>query len=226
VALSFDLFGTLVDADRPAAPWDAVAERLAERDVRVPEDWETAYRSSHRDYARGSEAPLDEHVRLALASRGVDVSEATAHEAVLAAFDGQLAVRDGAREALAAAADAGPVAVCSNCSVPGLVERTLDRAAIAVVDRTAAATAPDASAGESDGKVDAVVTSVDCGWRKPHEAIFQATADALGVPLADLVHVGDDARTDGGAGRVGARSVLLDDVPLETVAERLREDAL
>jgi FMN phosphatase YigB (HAD superfamily) len=211
VALSFDLFGTLVAADRPAAPWDAVAEALAARSVRVPDDWEDAYRSAHRDYERGREAPLDEHVRLALDSRDVEVTETTAAEAVLAAFDSPVTARDGATEALDAAAQRGPVAVCSNCSVPGLVERTLDRADI------------EARSGHS---FDAVVTSVDCGWRKPHPNIFETTADALGVTLADLVHVGDDARTDGGAGRVGAQSILLEDHSLPTIAEQLREGQL
>ncbi|MEF8974452.1 MAG: HAD family hydrolase, partial [Haloarcula sp.] len=160
MALSFDLFGTLVTADRPSEPWEAVAEALAARSVRVPADWEDAYRSAHRDYDRGREAPLDEHVRLALASRGIEVGEETATEAVLDAFDSPVTVREGAIEAIDAAAQRGPVAICSNCSVPGLVERTLDRADI-----------------ESEGShaFDAVVTSVDCGWRKPHPTIFEAT---------------------------------------------------
>lgn len=193
MAVSFDCFDTLVTADRPEEPWVAVATALHERDVSVPEDWEAAYRSSHREYDRGAEAPLDEHVRLALASRCVEVSPETALEATLAAFDCEVSVRDGAHAALAAAGEHGPVAVCSNCSVPGLVERTLDRA---------------------DLSVDTVVTSVDCGWRKPHAGIFEATATALDCPLDSLVHVGDDARADGGAERVGARTVLVQDVPL------------
>ena len=208
MVVSFDLFGTLVAADRPDEPWDAVADSLAERGVGVPDDWESAYRSAHREYDRGREAPLDEHVQLALASRGVEVSAPTAREAVLAAFDGPVTRREGARDALASAADRGRVAICSNCSVPGLVERTLARTDLA-----------------GDG-LDAVVTSVRCGWRKPHPRIFEVTADALGAPLSALVHVGDDARTDGGADRAGARSVLLSDVPLPTVATRLREGRL
>lgn len=211
MAVSFDVFGTLVAADRPGDPWAAVADSLADRGVAVPEDWEAAYRSSHRDYERGREAPLAEHVRLALASRDVEVTADTAREAVLDAFDGSVTRRDGAVAALEAAHERGPVAVCSNCSVPGLVERTLSRAGLG----------PDRDYGP-----DAVVTSVGCGWRKPHAAIFEATADALDAPLASLVHVGDDARTDGGADRAGARSVLLDDVPLPTVAARLREGLL
>ena len=205
VVVSFDLFGTLVEADRPDEPWAAVADALAERGVSVPDDWETAYRSAHRDYDRGREAPLDEHVRLALASRGVEVTVTTAREAVLGAFDGPVSRRAGARDAFAAAAGRGDVAVCSNCSVPGLVEHTLAR---------------------TDLEPDAVVTSVASGWRKPHPDIFAATADALDAPLSALVHVGDDARTDGGAARAGARAVLLDDVPLERVAARLREGRL
>ncbi|WP_369333711.1 HAD family hydrolase, partial [Haloferax sp. KTX1] len=122
MALSFDLFGTLVAADRPSEPWDAIAETLSAQSVRVPDDWEDAYRSAHREYDRGREAPLDEHVRLALASRGVEVAEETATEVVLDAFDSPVTVREGAIEALDAAAQRGPVAVCSNCSVPGLVE--------------------------------------------------------------------------------------------------------
>ncbi|GCF14354.1 HAD family hydrolase [Haloarcula mannanilytica] len=211
MALSFDLFGTLVATDRPAAPWDAVAEALAARSVRVPDDWEDAYRSAHREYDRGREAPLDEHVRLALASRGVEITEATAAKAVLDAFDGPVTVRDGAIEALDAAAQRGPVAVCSNCSVPGLVERTLARSDIEA---------------RSGHEFDAIITSVGCGWRKPHPNIFETTADALDVALSGLIHVGDDARTDGGAGRAGAQSVLLDDDSLPTIAEQLREGAL
>jgi len=210
VAVSFDLFGTLVDADRPDEPWTAVADSLRDREVCVPDDWETAYRSSHREYERGREAPLDEHVRLALASRDVEVSAATARDAVLSAFDGPVSRREGAREALAAAGDHGPVAICSNCSVPELVERTLARTELR----------------PEDAGPDAVVTSVDCGWRKPHAAIFEVTAERLGVALSALVHVGDDARTDGGADRAGARSVLLEDVSLDAVATRLREERL
>lgn len=198
VAVSFDCFGTLVAADRPDEPWTAVADALAVRDVTVPADWEAAYRRSHREYDRGAEAPLDEHVRLALADCGVEVDAATARAATLDAFDAPVTVRDGANAVIESARRYGAVAVCSNCSVPGLVERTLERASI---------------------DVDHVVTSVGCGWRKPDRRIFERTAAVLDVPLDALVHVGDDARTDGGAERVGATTVLLDDVALSDLPE-------
>ena len=204
MAVSFDLFGTLVDAQRPATPWDAAATELEERGVVVPDDWEDAYRSTHVRVERGRELSLVAHTQAALASRGVEVDADTVRATLLAAFDGPVDVRPGAHSALAAAAASGPVGILSNCSLPGLVERTLSRAAFAV-------------------PLDAVVTSVGCGWRKPHDEAFGAVADALGVPLGSLVHVGDDPRTDGGARTTAATLLLTDDVPLSAFPAWLEE---
>jgi len=206
VAVSFDLFGTLVAADPPESPARAVARELAERGVAVPGDWPDAYAEPHVDAPEGAELALPEHVGAALASRGVDaaVAEADAvRKAVTAAFDRPVRTRSGAVAAVDAAAERGPVGVLSNCSVPGLVERALDRSAL---DPTA---------------LDAVVASVDCGWRKPDRRAFEAVADELGVGVETLVHVGDDPRTDGGIERLGGTAILLDDVPLAAVPERL-----
>jgi FMN phosphatase YigB (HAD superfamily) len=195
VALSVDLFGTLVAADRPTEPWAAAADQLRARGVSVPADWEDAYRSTQLSVDRGAELSLVAHTRAALASRGVEAAEDVVHEALLAAFDGPVTVRPGAVDALAAAAEHGPVGLLSNCSLPGLVERTLERADLPVA-------------------FDAIVTSVDCGWRKPSDRAFETVADRLGVPVEELVHVGDDPRTDGGGRTAGATVVLTDDVAL------------
>ncbi|MFB6072505.1 MAG: HAD family hydrolase [Halobacterium sp.] len=203
---TFDLFGTLVAAERPDDPAAAVADALAARGVHVPADWATAYREPHADADEGAERPLPAHVADALASRGVDASRDTVREATLAAFDRPVEPRPGARDAVAAAAARGPVGVLSNCSVPGLVERALARAALA-------------------GDVDAVVSSVDCGWGKPDPRAFEAVADELGVPPGSLVHVGDDPATDGGADAAGGRSVLLDDTPLTDLPAELEGDS-
>jgi len=210
VAVSFDLFGTLVAADPPESPARAVARELAERGVPVPEDWSDAYAEPHIDAPEGGELALPDHVGAALASRDADaaVAEADAvREAVAAAFDRPIRTRSGAVAAVDAAAERGPVGVLSNCSVPGLVERVLDRSAL---DPTA---------------LDAVVASVDCGWRKPDRRAFEAVADELGVGIESLTHVGDDPRTDGGIERFGGTAVLLDDVPLSAVPERLDAEA-
>jgi FMN phosphatase YigB (HAD superfamily) len=62
--------------------------------------------------------------------------------------------------------------------------------------------------------LDAIVVSERVGWVKPHPAIFEATATALGVDTTELLHVGDDWAADVvGAKRVGARVAYLDTRP-------------
>ncbi|RXK46983.1 HAD family hydrolase [Halorientalis pallida] len=206
MAVSFDLFGTLVDVDRSSDPATAVAAALSDRDVAVPDDWASAYRERHIDAPDGATVPLPAHVSAALASRGVDAPGTAIRRAVVAAFDPDVETRDGAVEAVRAAAANGPVGVLSNCSVPNLVSRVLTRSA---VDRDL---------------LDATVTSISCGWRKPDRRAFTAVATALDVPLADLCHVGDDRRTDGrvvdresttdASDTTGPNHVLLEDVSL------------
>jgi FMN phosphatase YigB (HAD superfamily) len=200
VPTTFDLFGTLVAAERPERPASAVADALAARDVPVPDDWADTYREPHESVPEGAELPLPGHVAAALESRGVDADPSAVRAAALAAFDRPVSVRPGARDALDAARKHGPVAVLSNCSVPGLVERALGRA---------------------DLNVETVVTSVGCGWRKPDPRTFEAAADALDATPESLVHVGDDRNADGGIEAVGGRAVLLDETPLESVPSEL-----
>lgn len=176
-AASFDCFGTLVYLPRPASPADDIADGLAARGVDVPEDWAAAYTEPHLDRADGTELSLPNHARAALASRGVDAEQSTVDAAVLEAFDREPELLPGAGEALRAV-DA-PVGVLSNCSIPGLVPRTL-------------------SGVELLDPLDTVVTSVEVGWRKPHRRPFAAVADELGVRVDELVHVGDNREADGG----------------------------
>lgn len=194
VPVSFDLFGTLVSVDRPGDPAAAVARELAARDVAVPDDWGAAYRERHVDAPRGAEVPLPAHVAHALDSRGVDAPRNAARRAVVGAFDPEVTVVAGTPRAVAAASEAGPVGLLSNCAVPELVRRTLVRA-------------------DLRDAFDAVVTSVGCGWRKPDARAFEALADRLGCPPVDLVHVGDDPAVDGGVESVGGTFVDVADVP-------------
>ena len=58
--------------------------------------------------------------------------------------------------------------------------------------------------------LDTIVVSQRVGWIKPHRAIFEATASALGVAPAELLHVGDDWAADVvGAKRAGAWAAYL-----------------
>jgi HAD superfamily hydrolase (TIGR01549 family) len=198
VAVSFDLFDTLVSVPRPEDTPGAIADELRARDVSVPSDWDDAGREAAVDIdaADGEEVPITVYVARALASREVHPEKELIDEAVLAAFDRPVETRRGAVEAVAAAGSHGPVGLLSNCSVPGLVERTIDQSAIEY------------------SRFDAVISSVDLGWRKPHERAFRAIATNLDVSLNELVHVGDDPEDDGGANEVGATAVLVGGVPL------------
>lgn len=209
-ATSFDFFGTLVDVDTPADPAGVVAAALADRGVDVPENWGEAYRRPRIEAPPGAEVPLPDHVRAVLDGETDERSPPDpelVEEAVLAAFEAEVSTRESAAEAVGAAAEVGPVGILSNCSVPGLVERSL------------AASTLDSAA------FDAVVTSVECGWRKPDRRAFEAVATRLETPLPSLVHVGDDPDTDGGASDAGASAVIVGDRPLESVPEAITENA-
>ncbi|WP_415380404.1 HAD family hydrolase [Halosimplex sp. TS25] len=203
MVVSFDLFGTLVAVERPDEPADAVGRELRERGVAVPDDWVRAYREPQVAVDPGRETPLSDHVAAALASRDVDADEAVVEAAVRAAFDGAVETREGAEAAVDAAAAHGTVGVLSNCSVTGLVERALDRSTI------------------DPERFDAVVASVDSGWRKPDPRAFEAVAAALETPTERLVHVGDDPATDGAASKAGATPILLSDVSLRDLPTEL-----
>jgi FMN phosphatase YigB (HAD superfamily) len=59
-----------------------------------------------------------------------------------------------------------------------------------------------------DDAIDAIVTSHDTGWRKPHAAIFEKALQAVGVDRADAFHVGDNLIADvWGAQQLGLRAV-------------------
>ncbi len=205
VAVSFDLFGTLVCAPKPADPARAIAAELESRGVSVPEEWEAAYRTLHIDAPEGAEVPLPAHVARALAACGVEAPANAARRAVIAAFDPEVRTREGAEEAIRAASERGPVGILSNCSVPELVSRTLIRSEL------------------SRDAFDAIVTSVACGWRKPSPNAFGAIATELDVPVEALTHVGDSPAADGGIEACGGRAILLDDASLSDVPALLEE---
>ena len=205
MAVTFDLFGTLVDVEYPSDPAEAVARELESRGVDVPDDWHVAYGEIHVDVPAGAETPLPVHVARALESRGVEATENAARHAVVAAFDPSVTRREGALEAVRAAGERGPVGLLSNCAVPELVPRTLIRANLR-------------------GEFDATVTSIGCGWRKPHAKAFEAVANALSVEPAALTHVGDDPTTDGGVVDVGGRFIDVTDTPLKTLEAELEAE--
>lgn len=205
MAVSFDLFGTLVRAPKPADPARAIAAELESRGVDVPDGWAGAYRTPHIESPEGAEIPLPAHVARALASRGVETPGNAARRATVAAFDPTVETLTGASEAIEAAREHGPVGLLSNCSVPELVSRTLIRSEL------------------SRSEFDAVVSSVGCGWRKPHRKSFEAVATELGATPEELIHVGDSPGADGGIEACGGRAIVLDGADLTDVPALLEE---
>lgn len=205
VAVSFDLFGTLVDAERPDDPARAVAAELQALDVAVPDDWTAAYSEPHIDAPEGAEVPLPAHVSAALASRDCEAPNNAARRAVVNAFDPTVETRPNAVEAVEAAHQYGPVGLLSNCSVPELVGRTLIRSDL------------------SREGFDRIVSSVACGWRKPDRHAFETVARQLSVPVDRLVHIGDSPATDGGIEACGGTFVDVTETPLSRLPARLSE---
>jgi len=202
-AISFDLFGTLVSVSRPEDPAARVARCLREQDVAVPDDWAARYGTNYADVDPGVERPLTDHVLAALGEpeESMATVRPAVERAIRQAFDAPAEPRPDVEATLAALASEHRLAVLSNCSVAGLVERSLE------------------TAGLGTDLFDAVIASVDCGWRKPHEGAFRALESALELPLDRLVHVGDTAATDGGATAVGARYISIEEVPIGALPE-------
>jgi FMN phosphatase YigB (HAD superfamily) len=72
------------------------------------------------------------------------------------------------------------------------------------------------------GEIDAIVTSVETGYRKPHPKIFEAALVAAGCPAAHCVMIGNSERNDvAPALALGMRAVRVaieEDQPAESAA--------
>jgi len=100
------------------------------------------------------------------------------------------------------------LAVVSNTHQPGLVQGHL--AAMGVLDR-----------------FEAVVTSIDFGWRKPHPKIYSAALDTLGIEAQAAVFVGDSYEPDFlGPERAGIRAFLIDPQRQTTVPDERRLESV
>jgi FMN phosphatase YigB (HAD superfamily) len=205
VVVSFDLFGTLIEVIPPDDPAQAVATALVERGVTVPSEWERVYTTPHIDVPPDAELSLVAHVKAGLEDHGIDVTSLVVRAALLDAFECPVRTRTGTHMAVTAAKEHGSVGILSNCSVPGLVQRTISRSEL------------------DPGIFDAVVSSVECGWRKPDERAFLELTARLGVQPSDLIHIGDNPETDGGATEAGANVILLDDVPLTDIPTEMEQ---
>jgi len=73
---------------------------------------------------------------------------------------------------------------------------------------------------------EAVITSVDVGWRKPSPKIFKRALQALNVLASETVFVGDELDHDvEGAQKVGMRTILLNKSPIKETPRKVKPDA-
>lgn len=72
--------------------------------------------------------------------------------------------------------------------------------------------------------VDAVVFSYSAGCRKPDLQIYRTASEALGIPIADMLMVGDTPVSDfHGAIRAGAQAVFLDRAGQSNLSPRVND---
>ena len=112
--------------------------------------------------------------------------------------------------------------------LPGLKEMLTGlspRYKLAVVSNTADTTLVPAhlNAMKVRDYFDAVILSVEVGWRKPHPAIFAAALDALGIGAGDAVFVGDSYLPDyQGPVQAGISAFLIDPGRVTKVPDHAR----
>jgi putative hydrolase of the HAD superfamily len=99
-------------------------------------------------------------------------------------------------------------------AAPALEQLTGAGCRLAIVSNTSLTNEPQMRAvlraNGLEGFFDAVVTSFDVGYEKPHPAIFLSALNRLACPAADAAMVGNDLLADvGGAASLGMTTVLI-----------------
>lgn len=206
-AILFDFFGTLVsysssrvDQGYPRSH-ALVKGQLSYNDFRTGLDdcfaeFDARSDIDDREFSMGSVAAAF------LARAGADVDVAEFERLYLAEWSAAVVIPPALGSLLAALKTRHRLAVVSNTHSSAMVPDLLRRAGIADL-------------------FEAVVLSVDVGWRKPHPAMYAAALDVLGITADEAVFVGDSYAADfAGPGAAGITAFLIDpgktaDVPAE-----------
>jgi putative hydrolase of the HAD superfamily len=137
-----------------------------------------------------------------LARAAVDADPAEFERLYLAEWSAGVILPPGLRELLSTLRQVHRLAVVSNTHSSTMVPDLLRKAGISDL-------------------FDAVVLSVDVGWRKPHPAVYATALEALGITAGEAIFVGDSYAADfAGPDAVGITAFLIDpgktaDVPAE-----------
>ena len=214
--LFLDFFGTLVDyspsrveqgyvrSHELLVDWGAeldYASFLAQwSDVAATLDARSAIDDYEFSMHELTEAFLAEVLPHPAASEQVDALVAT----YLDEWNAGVHLIDGVPALLAELAGSHCIAVVTNTHHPALVPDHLEAMGLA-------------------SHIDAVVTSVEVGWRKPHRAIYETALDAMGVVAADVSFVGDTRAPDyDGPRALGMQALLIDPERAQDIPEEHR----
>ena len=192
----FDFFGTLVEYS-PSRTGQGYPRTHALMPGTPYEEFLSAVDATFAAFDARSDADDRE---FAMAEVAAAVLGRPADDPLVAAFErtyveewsAAVTAPDGLTGLLATLRRRHRLAVVSNTHSPTMVPAFLDRLGLA-------------------GLVDAVVLSVDVGWRKPHPAVYAAALDALAAAPSDAVFVGDSYVADyAGPVAAGIPAFLID----------------
>lgn len=201
----FDLGGTLVWSDRgrmeSGDAWSAT-NFLRSRGFRGSADalWRGILEQRALARQRAPEQGVTQDaIREAAASCGFPLSDDLLAEAERAFFAPELAavaVIPGMRETVLGVRADVRVALLSNTTSHAYIASIVDRIGLG-------------------GRLDPVMTSALCGYRKPHPSGFERVLAAWGLPAGEVLMVGDEPSSDiDGAAALGMQTLWLRaDVP-------------
>lgn len=212
-AVAFDLFNTLVTVDTPSrySSIDRLLDSLKAQGVAVhADDFMPVYRDVAREFVSEAERLGEEThnslwVSTALRRLGIDMPPqdarvAEAVEAYFSAFVDNARPLPGTADMLAVLKPRYRLGLLSNLTHGPAARQILDHLNLSPY-------------------FDVLLVSGDLGYRKPHPQVFQRLIDALEVPPASILFVGDDPRTD------VQGSLLAGMQPVQTVYAQRQRDA-
>ncbi len=189
-AVAFDLFNTLITVDVPSrySSIDRLLDSLQAQGVAVhADDFMPVYRDVVQGFVSeaerlGRETHNGLWISTALQRLGIDMQPhesrvARAVEAYFSAFIDNARALPGTADMLAALKSHYRLALLSNLTHGPAARQILDHLHLS-------------------SYFEVLLVSGDLGYRKPHPRVFQSLIEALGVPPASIVFVGDDPRTD------------------------------
>jgi putative hydrolase of the HAD superfamily len=199
-AILFDFFGTLVSysPSRVDQGYPRCHEFVREHGPALSyDDFLTAIDSCFAGFDRRSDADdrefsMGEVATAFLRRHAIGGDPAEFERRYLAEWSAGVVVPPGLKDLLAGLRRTNRLAVVSNTHSSTMVPDLLREAGL-------------------DDLFDAVVLSVDVGWRKPHPVIYAAALEAVDTPAGEAIFVGDSYSADfSGPGAAGITALLID----------------